>query len=70
MMKEEAARYLEEHIEVLVDYGLIDAEVAETLTEYIWKAIGDIDPVVDVDSLNQIWKKFGEEEEGLGRGSI
>jgi hypothetical protein len=70
MMKEEAARYLEEHIQVLVDYDLIDSGVAETLTEYIWKAIGEIDPVVDVDSLNQIWKKFGEEEEGRDHGSV
>ena len=70
MSKEEAARHLEGHLEILVDYGLVDSDVAEVFTEYIWKIIGEIDPVVDVDSLNQIWKKFGEEEEGLGHGSI
>ena len=70
MMKEEAARQIEVHLDLLVDYGLLDEGVAEVLEEYIWKIIGDIDPVVDVDSLTQIWKKFGEEEEGLDHGSI
>ena len=70
MMKEEAARQIETHLDILVDYGLLDEGVAEVLGEYIWKIIGSIDPVVDVDSLTQIWKKFGEEEEGLDHGSI
>lgn len=49
MMKEEAARKIEEHLQVLVDYDVLEAQVADTLTEYIWSIIGEIDPIIDVD---------------------
>jgi len=55
MAKEEAARKIEEHIQILVDYDVLEAQVADTLTEYIWSIINEIDPVVDVDVLKQIW---------------
>ena len=57
MMKEEAGRKIEAHIQMLVDYDVIDARVADTLTEYVWGFINDIDTVVDVDQLEEIWKK-------------
>lgn len=57
MMKEEAGRKIEAHLQMLVDYDVIDARVADTLTEYVWGFINDIDMVVDVDQLEEIWKK-------------
>ena len=57
MMKEEAGRKIEAHLQVLVDYDVLDALLADTLTEYIWSFINDIDTVVDVDQLEEIWKK-------------
>ena len=59
MTKEEAARKIEEHIQILVDYDVLNAQVADTLTEYIWSIINEIDPVVDVDVLKQIWDDKG-----------
>lgn len=55
MTKDEAARKIEEHIQILVDYDVLNAQVADTLTEYVWSIINEIDPVVDVDVLKQIW---------------
>jgi hypothetical protein len=57
MMKEEAGRKIEAHIATLVDYDVLDARVADTLTEYIWSFINGIDSIVDVDQLEEIWKK-------------
>lgn len=57
MMKEEAGRKIEAHLQLLVDYDVLDARVADTLTEYVWGFINDIDTVVDVDQLEEIWKK-------------
>lgn len=57
MMKEEAGRRIEAHLAMLVDYDVLDARVADTLTEYVWGFINDIDMVVDVDQLEEIWKK-------------
>lgn len=57
MMKEEAGRKIEAHLQMLVDYDVLDARVADTLTEYIWSFINDIGIVVDVDQLEEIWKK-------------
>lgn len=57
MMKEEAGRKIEAHLQMLVDYDVLDAQVADTLTEYVWGFINDIDMVVDVDQLEEIWKK-------------
>lgn len=62
MMKEEAARKIEEHIQILVDYDVINAQVADTLTEYVWSIIGEIDPIVDVDSAFKNWSIDGEED--------
>lgn len=50
MMKEEAARKIEEHLQILADYDVLPVQVVETLTEYIWSIINDIDPIVDVDT--------------------
>ena len=56
MSKEEAGRKIEAHIQTLVDYDVLDAQVADTLTQYIWEFVNDIDNVVDVDQLEDIWK--------------
>lgn len=64
MAKEEAARKIEEHIQILVDYDVLNAQVADTLTEYIWSIINEIDPVVDVDSLKQIWDEKDRGQNG------
>lgn len=63
MMKEEAARKIEEHLQVLVDYDVMDAQVADTLTEYIWSIIGEIDPIVDVDNISKLWSKDSDTDE-------
>jgi hypothetical protein len=57
MMKEEAGRKIEAHIAMLVDYDVLNAQVADTLTEYIWSFINGIDNVVDTDQLEELWKK-------------
>jgi hypothetical protein len=57
MMKEEAGRQIEAHLQILIDYDVIDVRVAETLGEYIWTIINKIDNVVDVDQLEDIWKR-------------
>lgn len=54
-MKEEVGRQIEAHIQTLVDYDVLDAQVADTLTEYIWGFINKIDSVVDVDQLEDVW---------------
>lgn len=54
-MKEQAARKIEEHLQILVDYDVLGAQVADTLTEYIWSIIGEIDPIVDVDNVTRLW---------------
>lgn len=65
MMKEEAGRKIEAHIQMLVDYDVINAQVADTLTEYVWGFINDIDLIVDVDQLEDVWNvwKSNKEEE-------
>lgn len=55
MFKNEAGRKIEAHLQILVDYDVMDARVADTLTEYIWSVIGEIDEVVDVDSEEDPW---------------
>jgi hypothetical protein len=57
MMKEEAGRQIEAHLQILIDYDVLDVRVAETLGEYIWGIINKIDNVVDVDQLEDIWKR-------------
>jgi len=56
MMKEEAGRQIEAHLQILVDYDVLDVRVADTLTEYVWEIINKIDPIVDVDQLEDVWK--------------
>jgi hypothetical protein len=71
MMKEEAARKIEEHLQVLVDYDVLDAQVADTLTEYVWSIIGEIDPIIDVDkswlhlvhNMDSVEEEDSEDEE-------
>jgi hypothetical protein len=67
MSKEEAARRIEGHLEILVDYGLLDGNVAEVLAEYIWKITGEIDVVVDVDAnwtWDQAWNWPDDDKNG------
>lgn len=56
MMKEEAGRKIEAHLQILVDYDVIDVRVADTLTEHVWAIINEIDSIVDVDQLEDVWK--------------
>jgi hypothetical protein len=37
--KEAVARKIEEHIATLVDYDVIEAQVGDTLSEYVWAII-------------------------------
>lgn len=62
MMKEEAGRQIEAHLQILVDYDVIDVRVVETLTEYIWAIIDKIEPVVDADVLREIWQREKKED--------
>jgi hypothetical protein len=61
----ERCRKLEEHISVLADYAVIPYDVAETLTEYVWKIFtSPEEPVVNnVTDLRDIWKKLDEGED-------
>ncbi len=36
---EKVARDLEEHISILVDYDVVDYQVGDMLTEYVWRII-------------------------------
>jgi hypothetical protein len=47
MTREQAFRKIEEHIEALANYDVIDADVAETLTAYIFKFMIEIDSLED-----------------------
>lgn len=58
MMKEEAARQIEKHLQILIDYDVLDVRVAETLGEYIQGIIDEIDPNPDPDQIEDIWKGF------------
>jgi hypothetical protein len=61
----ERCRKLEEHIAILADYDVIPYDVAETLTEHVWKIFTSPDePVVNnVTDLRDIWKKLDEGED-------
>jgi hypothetical protein len=71
--KEESARAIEEHLQILADYDVIPFDVAETLTEYIWKILTggpQIDMGIDnVSELKAYWEKMTQEEED-GRGGV
>lgn len=47
MTREQAFRRIEEHIEALANYDVITADVAETLTAYIFKFMIEIDTLED-----------------------
>ena len=68
MTKEESARVIEEHLQILADYDVIPVDVAETLTEYIWKILtGDKQDGIDMTNVSELkayWGKLdGDEEE-------
>ncbi len=58
---EKVARELENHISILVDYDVIDYQVGETLTEYVWRII---------DQYNDETNKLGEKNEVIDLGQI
>jgi hypothetical protein len=65
--KEEAAREIEEHIKVLADYDVIPFDVAETLTEYIWKILTDgVPDMGNVSELKAYWDRLTREDEENG----
>jgi hypothetical protein len=51
MTREQAFRMIEEHIEALANYDVITADVAETLTAYIFKFMLEIDSLEDEEEL-------------------
>lgn len=61
----ERCRKMEEHIAVLADYDVIRYDVAETLTEYMWKTFTSTDEAIvnNVTDLRDIWKKLDDAEE-------
>ena len=61
MSKEEVARKIEEHIAILADYDVIKFDVAETLTEYIWKMLTD-GASSEIDNVTEIWRKLDKNE--------
>jgi hypothetical protein len=69
--REENAREIEEHIRVLADYDVIPFDVAETLTEYVWKILtgGMNVDMGNVSELKAYWDKLTQEEEE-GRGGV
>lgn len=54
MTPQEVFRKIEEHIEALANYDVIDADVAETLTSYIFKFMLEIDTIEESDADEEI----------------
>ena len=54
MTREQAFRKIEEHIEALANYDVINADVAETLTAYIFKFMLEIDTIEEPDADEEI----------------
>lgn len=54
MTPQEVFRQIEEHIEALANYDVIDADVAETLTSYIFKFMLEIDTIEEPDADEEI----------------
>jgi hypothetical protein len=61
MSREEMARKIEEHIAILADYDVIKFDVAETLTEHIWKILTDVTPS-QIDYVTDIWDYLKNDE--------
>lgn len=59
---EESARAIEEHIQVLADYDVIPVDVAETLTEYVWKILAPAEYLDNVRELRDIWDRNSGEK--------
>jgi hypothetical protein len=59
--KEEAARKIEEHIAILADYDVIKFDVAEMLSEYIWKILTD-GASSEIDNVTEIWKRLEKDD--------
>lgn len=65
---ENVARDLEKHISILVDYDVIDYQVGETLTEYVWRIIDEYNDETK-DELATV-HKLGENNEVIALGQI
>jgi hypothetical protein len=59
--KEEAARKIEDHIAILADYDVIKFDVAEMLSEYIWKILTD-GASSEIDNVTEIWKRLEKDD--------
>ena len=64
MTKEQAVEMIEEHLEMLADYGVMSDETSATLYHNIWKIVMSIDegdPVKDrierdIQNITEMWK--------------
>lgn len=64
MTKEQAIEMIQEHLEMLADYGVLTESVAETLYTNMWKIVVSIDegdPVKDqierdIQNITEMWK--------------
>lgn len=67
MTKEEAFNKIREHIEVLVQYKLIDERVGSTLIGFIYDYIDEVNTVspltIDIKYLEQFWKMGGNHKQ-------
>lgn len=70
MTRDQAFRKIEEHIEALANYDVIDADVAETLTAYIFKFMIEIDTLeeelgvdneAEIANVISLWSKHLDE---------
>lgn len=71
MNKEQAIQTLANHLEMLTDYDVLEANLAETLFSYISEIIEQIDESQDdtnIDNVVEIWTSLKEskKEDGFG----
>lgn len=65
---ERVARELEDHISVLVDYDVIDYQVGDMLTEYVWRITSKYNDETKLE-LETV-RKLGENNEVIDLGQV
>jgi hypothetical protein len=65
---EKVARELENHISILVDYDVIDYQVGDVLTEYVWRIIDQYNNETkpELETVH----KLGEKNEVIDLGQV
>lgn len=71
MNKEQAIQALASHLEMLVDYDVLEVNLAETLHVYISEIINEIDEdknKTNIDNVVEIWStlKDSKKDDGFG----